>query len=254
MTEDPDSSAHHRPAAPRRATTDRAPRRGLAFTLIELLVVIGIIGILIAVLLPALRKARLSAQQTVCASNLRQMGAALMIYVNENRGRLPLVLEPIWKPSGALDLSVDPFVEQENDSFAWLLRRQIKSWDILKCPAAEIGYPALSPRMSYRVSSANNYDGQVRTEEQLINPDGSAQYAYSLKYLNGRKYRLRYVDSYSVPFKVVTGVGPFYLARDFVAQGPTGDFRAPHNKKYNQLRLDMSVSPERHDGIGFTYP
>ena len=229
-------------------------RWAAGFTLIELLVVIAIVGVLVAILLPALRKARLSAAQTACASNLRQMGAALMMYVNENRDRLPLIVEPIWKLDGSLDLSADPFVEQENDSFAWLLRRQVKNWDLLKCPAAETGYPLLAPRMSYRVSAANNYDGQVRTEEELLNADGSAQYAYSLKYLNGRKYRLRYIDSYAVPFKVVSGVGPFYLVRDFVARGPTGDFRAPHSKRYNQLKLDMSVSFEKHDGIGFTYP
>jgi prepilin-type N-terminal cleavage/methylation domain-containing protein len=250
MTADDDPLARH---ADTRTRATARPRAG-AFTLIELLVVIGIIGALVAILLPALRKARLSAQQTVCASNLRQMGAALMMYVNENRQRLPLVLEPIWKPDGSLDLNADPFVEQENDSFAWLMRRQVKYWDLLKCPSAEIGYPQLAPRMSYRVSSANNYDGQVRSEDELFNPDGSAQYAYSLKYLNGRKYRLRYVDSYSVPFKIVSGVGPFYLVRDFVARGPTGDFRAPHSKRYNQLKLDMSVSFEKHDGIGFTYP
>jgi prepilin-type N-terminal cleavage/methylation domain-containing protein len=239
------------------ALTRRMRRGGAAhagFTLIELLVVIGIVGVLIAILVPALRKARLSAGQTVCASNLRQMGAALTMYVNENRGRLPVVVEPIWKADGSLDLNVDPFVEQENESFAGLLRRQIKSWDMLRCPNAEVGYPSMAPRMSYRVSAANNFDGQVRREEELINADGSAQYAYSLKYLNGRKYRLRYVDSYAVPFRVVNGVGPFYLARDFVARGPSGDFRAPHNKKFNQLRLDMSVSFEKHDGIGLTYP
>ena len=64
----------------------KAARRKAGFTLVELLVVIGIIAVLISLLLPALNKARQSAQTTQCLSNLRQIGMSLTQYSNDNKG------------------------------------------------------------------------------------------------------------------------------------------------------------------------
>jgi len=64
-------------------------RLGSGFTLVELLVVIGIIGILISLLMPALNKARDAARTLQCATQLRQIGQAIFNYANSNRGMLP---------------------------------------------------------------------------------------------------------------------------------------------------------------------
>lgn len=60
-----------------------------AFTLVELLVVIAIIGILLALLLPAVQAARESARKTTCASNLRQVGLAMNQFCDTHRGAFP---------------------------------------------------------------------------------------------------------------------------------------------------------------------
>jgi prepilin-type N-terminal cleavage/methylation domain-containing protein/prepilin-type processing-associated H-X9-DG protein len=74
----------------RRSRARRLTDRHAGFTLVELLVVIGIIAVLMGILFPAIRAVRLAAVKTQCASNMRQIGAAIIAYAGINKGQFPL--------------------------------------------------------------------------------------------------------------------------------------------------------------------
>ena len=86
------------------------------FTLIELLVVIAIIAMLMAILVPALARARSLAQQLLCATNLRGIGSAMALYAHEHEEEYPRAGGPgaIWDSTGAIMMF---FAEDEADAF-----------------------------------------------------------------------------------------------------------------------------------------
>jgi prepilin-type N-terminal cleavage/methylation domain-containing protein/prepilin-type processing-associated H-X9-DG protein len=82
-----------------------------AFTLVELLVVIAIIGVLVALLLPAVQTAREAARRSQCSNNLKQLGLGVTQYADSYRGALPVGSYACC--SGTWQVALLPYVEQK---------------------------------------------------------------------------------------------------------------------------------------------
>ncbi|MDB5288909.1 MAG: type secretion system protein [Phycisphaerales bacterium] len=124
--------------------------RRKAFTLPELLVVIGIIALLLAILMPSLRRARQSARSVTCASNARQVVLSMLMYANDNQGYLPTASEkglvwsnsqPGWiayfypanEPAPGIDIEFD------HGAFMEYLGHVGTRQSVLRCVEAELG-------------------------------------------------------------------------------------------------------------------
>jgi prepilin-type N-terminal cleavage/methylation domain-containing protein len=124
-------------------------RRTGGFTLVELLVVIAIIGILVALLLPAIQAAREAARRTQCVNNLKQMGLAIQNY-HDTYKRIPNSRRTFDYITWAAELW--PFIEEGNMSVAWNRTKRYYDQDenvrtaqipIFLCPTRR-GPPAVS--------------------------------------------------------------------------------------------------------------
>ena len=102
--------------------------RNRAFTLIELLVVISVISLLMGILVPALNKAKAKARRTVCMSNLKQIGVAFKVYLDDNRDIMPSASE---FPS----LVTDPNDYGYRPAITKFLMPSLKDKEVFKCPA-----------------------------------------------------------------------------------------------------------------------
>jgi len=132
-------------------------RRKKAFTLVEIITVVAIVGLLIAIIVPTISKARQQTRRTVCAANLRQVGTAFISYMQYNRDRMPHISKTP---------SIDPFPLEETVWLANVLKRHLKGHlKVLECPDDRPGKTnrnAPNTGKSFFQSERSSYEYRVR--------------------------------------------------------------------------------------------
>lgn len=222
------------------------------FTLIELLVVVAIIALLVAIILPSLAQARAIAKETVCKSNLKQMGIGLQYYANDWRDYcMPLARgNYFWWGARVNDSGIPTSGTGHVDhkkGFLWpyLLTGERKD-DVFSCPTLPWGSFNTPSSLPGEITSAYGYNGYY------LSPKYSGWVEIQKRPLQKITAVIRPDMVFAFADAAITDLGPSiakpqetaYLEPPLILQSgtwqantnPTTHFR--HNRQANTLCVD----------------
>jgi len=177
-----------------------ASRARIAFTLVELLVVIAIIGILVALLLPAIQAARESARRTTCTNNLKQIGLATLGFHDAKKHLPPPNVAGTFTFYGGTFVILLPYLEEGNRFAQYDINKPVSDpqnreltsqrLDVYLCPSMNlpraVPYTPCGEELgpgSYVISTRTRYSSHLKLDGAFANPGKDGEYHLAIHHI-----------------------------------------------------------------------
>lgn len=190
-----------------------------AFTLIELLVVISIIAVLMAIMMPALSRAREQARAVNCKNNLKQLGVAIQMYSQTNDGLAPATIK-----YSDTNMKMWEVILRENSSF-------MEDYSLFECPSEKEYVNCYKGNVKYCQDGYGHF--------KLFNAKNGDTYLLSDAHGNKTSH-----SQYDIPFYTRLYLIKGTDNRDEYGRVFDDYFTPRHSGKFNILFTDLHVSAE----------